>query len=75
MSTVSVSPLPASVRHAELKPPIYSAHLDLLRGTAALIVMFGHLRYLFEDIGESRRERLSWRNKSSWRQPRSIFIT
>src|SRR3984885_9230547 len=51
MSTVSVSPLPASVRHAVLKPPIYSSHLDLLRGTAALIVMFGHLRYLFEDIG------------------------
>jgi peptidoglycan/LPS O-acetylase OafA/YrhL len=51
MSTVSVNPLPASVRHAVLKPPIYSSHLDLLRGTAALIVMFGHLRYHFEDLG------------------------
>jgi peptidoglycan/LPS O-acetylase OafA/YrhL len=50
MNAVSVNPLPASVRHAELKPPIYSAHLDLLRGTAAIIVMLGHLRFHFEDL-------------------------
>src|SRR5271155_4902517 len=51
MNPVSVSSLPASVRHTVLKPPIYAAHLDLLRGSAALIVMFGHLRFLFTDLG------------------------
>jgi peptidoglycan/LPS O-acetylase OafA/YrhL len=51
MSSVSVNALPASVRHTEKKPPIYSAHLDLIRGAAALIVMLGHLRFEFEDLG------------------------
>ena len=51
MNPVSVNALPASVRHTVLKPPVYTAHLDLLRGSAALIVMFGHLRFIFEDLG------------------------
>ena len=58
MNTVSVNPLPASVRHEALKPPIYSAHLDLLRGTAAIIVMLGHLRFHFEDLGREPHGRL-----------------
>lgn len=50
MNTVSVNPVPAPVRHEVLTSPVYSAHLDLLRGTAAIIVMCGHLRYHFEDL-------------------------
>jgi peptidoglycan/LPS O-acetylase OafA/YrhL len=53
MNAVSVEALPATVRHTAVKPPIYSAHLDLLRGSAALMVMFGHLRFLFEDLGRT----------------------
>jgi peptidoglycan/LPS O-acetylase OafA/YrhL len=53
MNPVSVEALPATVRHTALKPPIYSAHLDLLRGAAALVVMLGHLRFELEDLGRT----------------------
>ena len=36
----------------------YSAHLDLLRGTAALTVMLGHLRFHFEDLGRAPQGRI-----------------
>lgn len=58
MNTVSVNPVPASIRHEVLKPPIYSSHLDLLRGTAALIVMCGHLRFHFEDLGRQPQRQI-----------------
>ncbi|HEX4066397.1 MAG TPA: acyltransferase [Acidobacteriaceae bacterium] len=58
MNTVSVNPLPASVRHEAMTPPVYSSHLDLLRGTAAIIVMCGHLRFHFEDLGRQPQQNI-----------------
>ena len=60
MSRVTVNPLPASVRQAKTQMPIYSSHLDLLRGSAALVVLFGHLRFTLEDLARKPQGKVPW---------------
>ena len=48
--TVSRPPLSAEQRVVRNTVPIYSTHLDLLRGVAALVVVFGHSRFTLQDL-------------------------
>lgn len=48
--TVSRSPLSAEQRVVRNTVPIYSTHLDLLRGVAALVVVLGHSRFTLQDL-------------------------
>ena len=43
--------IPAEQRMVRNMVPIYSTHLDLLRGVAALVVVLGHSRFTLQDLG------------------------
>src|ERR1700761_475264 len=48
---MKIEPRPDSNRGVRKAIPIYSSHLDLMRGLAALTVMFGHLKFFLGGIG------------------------
>jgi peptidoglycan/LPS O-acetylase OafA/YrhL len=50
-ATMTIDPLADANRARRREIPLYSLHLDLIRGLAALAVMIGHLKFFLGSLG------------------------
>jgi peptidoglycan/LPS O-acetylase OafA/YrhL len=64
---IEIVSVPERATKSEL--PIYSSHLDVIRGLAALVVMVGHLKFRVGGIALHLKEATGWTNTAPVRPP------